>query len=66
MFKFLSCTSNTARHILAKNHMKLLSRSPRTFKAYLFYSFSCIQMHTETEDVDVTKLVGLEQGFQNI
>ena len=59
MFKFLPGTSNTARHILAKNHMKLLSTTPRKIKAYLFYSFSWINMQTKTEDVYVTKLVDL-------
>ena len=59
VFNFLSCTSSTARHILEKNHMKLLSRSPRTFKAYLFYSFSWIKMQTKTEDEYVTKVVGI-------
>jgi len=39
--------------------MKLLSRSPRTIKAYLFYSFPWIKMQTKTEDVYVTKLVGI-------
>jgi len=39
--------------------MKLLSTTPRTIKAYLFYSFSWINMQTKTEDVYVTKLVGL-------
>ena len=39
--------------------MKLLSTTPRTIKAYLFYSFSWINMQTNTEDVYVTKLVGL-------
>ena len=57
-FKFLPGTSNTARHILAKNYMRLLSTTPRTIKAYLFYSFSKINMHTKTEDVYVTKIVG--------
>ena len=58
-FKFLPGTSNTARHILAKNHMKLLNTTPRTIKAYLFYSFSWINMQTKTEDMYVTKHVGL-------
>ena len=39
--------------------MKLLSTTPRTIKAYLFYSFSWINMHAKTEDMCVTKLVGL-------
>jgi len=39
--------------------MKLQSKSPILFKDYLFYSFSWIKMQTKTEDVDVTKLVGL-------
>ena len=59
MFKFLPGTSNTARHILAKNHMKLLSTTPRTIKDYLFYAFSWINMQTKTEDMYVTKHVGL-------
>ena len=58
-FKFLPGTSNTARHILAKNHMKLLSTTPKTIKAYLIYSFSWIKMQTQNEDVYVTKVVGL-------
>ena len=45
--------------MLAKNHRKLLSRTHGTIKDYLFYSFSWIKMQTKTEDVDVTKLVGL-------
>ena len=45
--------------MLAKNHMKLLSRTSRTIKAYLFYSFPWINMQTKTEDVHVTKVVGL-------
>ena len=57
--QILPGTSNTARHILAKNHMKLLSTTPRTIKAYLIYSFSWINMQTKTEDVHVTKLVVL-------
>ena len=59
MFKFLPGTSNTARHILAKNYLKLMSTTPRTIKAYLLYSFSWINMQTKTEDVYVTKFVGL-------
>ena len=39
--------------------MKLLSTTPRTIKAYLFYSISLNNMQTKTEDVYVTKLVGL-------
>ena len=39
--------------------MKLLSTTPSTIKAYLFYYFSWINMQTKTEDVYVTKLVGL-------
>jgi len=39
--------------------MKLLSTTPRTIKAYLFYSISWINMYTKTEDVYVTKLVDL-------
>ena len=39
--------------------MKLLSTTPRTIKAYLFYSFSWTNMQTKTKDVYVTKLVGL-------
>ena len=39
--------------------MKLLNTTPRTIKAYLFYYFSWINMQTKTEDVYVTKLVGL-------
>ena len=39
--------------------MKLLSTTPRTIKAYLFYSFSWINMQAKTEYVYVTKLVGL-------
>ena len=39
--------------------MKLLSTTPRTIKAYLFYSFSWINMETKTEDVYVIKLVGI-------
>ena len=39
--------------------MNLLSTTPRTIKAYLFYSISWISMQTKTEDVYVTKLVGL-------
>ena len=39
--------------------MKLLSTTPRTIKAYLFYYFFWINMQTKTEDVYVTKLVGL-------
>ena len=39
--------------------MKLLGTTPRTIKAYLFYSFSWIKMQAKTEDVYVTKLVGL-------
>ena len=58
-FKFLPGTSNTARHILPKNHIMLLSTTPRTIKDYLFYSFSWINMQTKTEDVYVTKFVGL-------
>ena len=58
-FKFILGTNNTARHMLAKNHMKLLNTTPRTIKAYLFYSFSWINMQTKTENVCVTKLVGL-------
>ena len=56
---------NTARHIRAKNHMKLPSTTPKTIKAYLIYSFYWIKMQTKTEDVYVTKVVG-QQGFQNI
>ena len=56
-FKFILGTNNTTRHMLAKNHMKLLSRTSRTIKAYLFYSFTWINMQTKTEDVFVTKLV---------
>ena len=41
------------------NHMKLLTTTPRTIKAYLFYYFPWINMQTKTEDVYVTKLVGL-------
>ena len=59
MFKFLPGTSNTARHIIAKNLIKLLSTTPRIIKAYLFYSISWINMQTKTKDVYVTKLVGL-------
>ena len=51
-------TSSTARNFLAKNHLKLLSTTPRTIKAYLFYSISWINMQTKTEYVYVTKLVG--------
>ena len=58
-FKFILGTNNTTRHMLAKNHMKLLSRTSRTIKAYLFYSFTWINMQTKTEDVYVTKLVDL-------
>ena len=39
--------------------MKLLSTTPRTIKAYLFYYFSWINMQTKTEDVYVTEFVGL-------
>ena len=39
--------------------MKLLSRTPRTNKAYLFFSFSWIKIQTKNEDVHVTKLVVL-------
>ena len=39
--------------------MKLLSTTPRTIKAYLFYSFSWIKMQTKNEDMYVTKLVGI-------
>ena len=39
--------------------MKLLSTTPRTIKAYLFYSFSWINMQTKAENMCVTKLVGL-------
>ena len=59
MFKFLPDPSNSTIHILAKNHIKLLSGTPRTFKAYLFYYFSWIKIQTKNEDVDVTKLVVL-------
>ena len=58
-FKFLPGTSNTAIHILAKNHKKLLSTTPRTNKAYLFFPFSWIKIQTKTEDVYVTKVVGI-------
>ena len=58
-FKFLPGTSNTAIHILGKNHMKLLNTTPRTIKAYLFFPFSWIKIKTKTEDVYVTKVVGL-------
>ena len=51
------------KYLLAKNHMKLLSTTPRTIKANLFYSFSWINMQTKTEDVYVTKLVGLVTGI---
>ena len=56
-FKFLPDANNTARHKLAKNHMKLLTRTPRINKAYYFYSMSWIKIQTKTEDVHVTKLV---------
>ena len=58
-FQILPGTSNTVRHNQAKNHRQLLSRTPRTIKAYLFYSFSWIKDKTKTEDVYVTKLVNL-------
>ena len=45
--------------------MKLLSISPRKIKAYLFYSFSWINMQTKTKDVNVTKLVGLVTRIPN-
>ena len=59
MLKFLSRTSNTARHILAKNYLKLMSTTPRTIKAYLFYSFFWNKKKTKTEDVYVIKLVDI-------
>ena len=58
-FQILPGTSNTVRHNQAKNHRQLLSRTPRTIKAHLFYSFSWIKKQTKTEDVHVTKLVVL-------
>ena len=58
-FQIFPGTSNITRYILAKNHMKLLSRTPRTIKAYLFYSFSWTNMQTKNKNVYVTKLVGL-------
>ena len=45
--------------MLAKNHRKLLSTTPRTIKDYLLYSFSWIKMQTKNEALDVTKLVDL-------
>jgi hypothetical protein len=57
VFKFLPDPSNSTIQILAKNHIKLLSGTPRTFKAYFFYYFSWIKIQTKNEDVDVTKLV---------
>ena len=57
--QILPGTRNTARHILAKNLLKLLSTTPRTIKASLFYSISWINMQTKTEDVYVSKLVGI-------
>ena len=58
-FQIFPGTSNIARYILAKNHMKFLSRTPRIIKAYLFYSISLNNMQTKTEDVYLTKHVGL-------
>ena len=52
-------TSSTARHYLAKNHIELLSTTPRTSKAYLFFPFSWIKIQTKNEDVYVTKVVGI-------
>ena len=39
--------------------MQLLSRTPRTNKAYLFFPISWIKIQTKNEDVHVTKLVVL-------
>ena len=39
--------------------MQLLSRTPRTNKAYLFFPFSWIKIQTKNEDVYVTKHVFL-------
>ena len=57
--QILPDTSNPVRHNQAKNHRQLLSRTPRTIKAYLFYSFSWIKKKTKTEDVYLTKLINL-------
>ena len=57
-FQILPGTSNTVRHNQAKNHRQLLSRTPRTIKTYLLYSFSWIKKQTKTKDVYVTKHVG--------
>ena len=46
-----------ARHNQDKNHRQLLSRTPRTDKAYLLFPFSWIKTKTKNEDVHVTKLV---------
>ena len=62
-FKILPGTSSTARHYLAKNHIKLLSITSRTNKAYLFFPFSWIKIQTKNEDVYVTKVVGLVTGI---
>ena len=51
--------NNNARHKLDKNHMKLLTRTPRINKAYYFYSISWIKIHTRTENMHVTKLIVL-------
>ena len=36
-----------------------MSKTPKTIKAYLIYSFSWIEIQTKNEDVYVTKVVGL-------
>ena len=45
------------RHKLAKNYMKLLTRTHGTNKAYYFYSISWIKIQTRPENMHVTKLV---------
>ena len=58
-FQFLPDANNTSIHKLAKNHMKLLTRTPRINKAYYFYSISWIKIQTRTENMNLTKLIVL-------